>query len=512
VTEEVAQVFNLDGAHLHSYSDDDTTVVLAGWSRDGRTHLGAGTRLPLEGDNLVAQVFEAKRPVRMDDYADARGPIADLVRALGIRSAVGAPIVVDGRLWGVMVASSNGGPIPAGTELRIAAFAELAATAIANGETRRELERVAAEQAALRRVATIVAQGATPEDVFAAVSREIARVVEVAISALVRFEDHCTATVVAGFGEMGQWPIGSTWPLDDGDSVLARVYTTRRPARLDSYEHSTSALADLARRAGRTSSVGAPIMIDDCVWGAAVVSALTGRLPRGMEDRIESFADLIAVAISNAENRDALQASRARVVATADATRKRIERDLHDGLQQRLVSLALTAHRTASAGSADPNGMREQLTGIAGGLSEMLDDLREIARGIHPAILSEAGLGPALKALARRSAVHVDLDVQLDRRLEETTEAAAYYVTSEALANAVKHADATGVEVSVSDRDGVLALTISDDGVGGADPGGSGLTGLRDRVDALGGKMSVVSPPGEGTRIDVQLPIELPVG
>jgi signal transduction histidine kinase len=156
--------------------------------------------------------------------------------------------------------------------------------------------------------------------------------------------------------------------------------------------------------------------------------------------------------------------------------------------------------------------MREQLTGIAGGLSAMLDDLREIARGIHPAILSEAGLGPALKALARRSAVHVDLDVQLDRRLEETTEAAAYYVTSEALANAVKHADATGVEVSVSDRDGVLALTIRDDGVGGADPGGSGLTGLRDRVDALGGKMSVVSPPGEGTRIDVQLPIELPVG
>jgi signal transduction histidine kinase len=226
--------------------------------------------------------------------------------------------------------------------------------------------------------------------------------------------------------------------------------------------------------------------------------------------------ELAATAIANAQAREELQrvraeltAVRARVAATADETRRRIERDLHDGAQQRLVSLVL---RLRAAQASIPPGLGElhaELGGVAAGLTSALDELREYARGIHPAILAERGLGPALKSLARRSPVPVRLEVVTAVRLSEQAEAAVYYVVSEALANAAKHASASTVCVDVEAADGVVRLSVSDDGVGGADPArGSGLPGLRDRLEAIGGILIVQSRPGEGTRLIAELPAQ----
>jgi signal transduction histidine kinase len=214
----------------------------------------------------------------------------------------------------------------------------------------------------------------------------------------------------------------------------------------------------------------------------------------------------LGTAIANTQSRTELSASRARVITAADETRRRLERDLHDGIQQRLVTLALRA-RTIAATPGPGDEIQGELSGLADGIGNALDELREISRGVHPAILSEAGLGPALKTLARRSAVPVRLDLDLGSRPAEHLEEAAYYIASEALANAAKHARASVVELRVDGRDSGLTLWVRDDGIGGADPRrGSGITGLKDRVAALGGTISVLSPPGQGTTLHVQLP------
>jgi signal transduction histidine kinase len=230
-------------------------------------------------------------------------------------------------------------------------------------------------------------------------------------------------------------------------------------------------------------------------------------LPSGTEQRLTDFTDLVAMAVANAQSRAELMTSRARLVTASDEARRRIERDLHDGAQQRLVSLALGL-RSAATGFTGPEETRAEIEQIATELIELIDELREISRGIHPAILSESGLGPALRALARRSVVQVDLDARIDGRLPEVVEVAAYYVVSEMLTNAAKHAQATVVEVAADVSGGKLRLTVGDDGIGGADPAlGSGLVGLKDRLDALGGTFSVDSPPGGGTTVTCELPI-----
>jgi signal transduction histidine kinase len=232
-------------------------------------------------------------------------------------------------------------------------------------------------------------------------------------------------------------------------------------------------------------------------------------LPVGIENRMAEFTELVATAIANADSRAELAASRARVVAAADATRRRIERDLHDGAQQRLVSLGLELRAAEAAVPVELSELRTQLARTAQGLAGVVDELLEISRGIHPAILSRGGLGPALNMLARRSALHVELDVRTDRRLPSPVEVAAYYVVSEALTNAAKHARASVVHVRLEAVDSIAQLTIRDDGVGGADPGrGSGLIGLRDRIEALGGKIEVASPAGGGTSLLVSIPID----
>jgi signal transduction histidine kinase len=230
-------------------------------------------------------------------------------------------------------------------------------------------------------------------------------------------------------------------------------------------------------------------------------------LPFGTEGRLEDFTELLATAIANAESRSELAASRRRIVAASDEARRRIERDLHDGTQQRLVSLGLAARAAEANVPADRGDLRGELSRIAAGLSEAVAELQEFSRGIHPAILSERGLGPALRTLARRSSVPVDLDVTLNARFPEPIETAAYYVASEALANAMKHARASHVVISLAPGSGSLLLSIRDDGVGGADPArGSGLAGLTDRVEALGGSIRLDSVAGVGTHITVDLP------
>ena len=359
----------------------------------------------------------------------------------------------------------------------------------------------------LRRVATLVARAVQPGEVFAAVAEEIGHVLEVDHARVLRYESDATATVVAGWGDDRFSPVGSNWSLE-GESVLAQVFRTSRSARKDRFEHLPGDIADLARRLGTKSAVAAPIIIDDRLWGAAL-GASSGHLPAAAEGRIAHFADLIATAISNAETRSELTASRARVVAAADDTRRRLERDLHDGIQQRLVSLALKARATATATPEPSQEIQGELSMLADGLVAALDELREFSRGIHPAVLSEAGLAPALRELARHSAVPIALDLNLECGLDERLEVAAYYVASEALTNAVKHAQASVVELRLDCHDGALTLSIRDDGIGGADPSrGSGIIGLRDRAEALGGRISVVSLPGEGTTLHLQLPAD----
>jgi signal transduction histidine kinase len=365
---------------------------------------------------------------------------------------------------------------------------------------------LAEEQAALRRVATLVARGVQPGEVFAAVAEEIARVLDAESGDVLRYEPDGTATTVAASG--GMLRVGSTWSLD-GDSVTARVARTGRAARMDDYDQAAGEIAALARRFRGRASVGAPIVIDGRLWGAAVAGSTSGSLPVAAEDRIAKFTELIAIAILNAETRTELTASRARVVTAADETRRQIGRDLHDGLQQRLVALAITVRALETMTLRPADELRRELQLLGDGMRAALDELREISRGIHPAILSDGGLDAALKALARRSSVPIELDVNLDSRLDEPLEVAAYYVASEAITNAVKHAEASVIELQVDWSDGALVVSIRDDGIGGVDASrGSGIIGLRDRVHALGGTITVLSPPGEGTTLHVRLPAD----
>jgi signal transduction histidine kinase len=509
VAVEVAELFDVSLVGLFRYETDRAATLIAGAGK-GSAYLGRRWSLAADDESVVGSLARTGRPLRIDDYAPVMGAVTEEARELGIGAAAGVPVIVSGRVWGavILAAGHDHPPLPTDTLDRLAAFTDLMATAIANSDARAEIERLAEEQAALRRVATLVARGTPPEEVFAAVAEEIGQVLNAEAAAVIRFEADATGTVLATSGDASFWPIGSNWALE---GVAARVYRTRRPARMDGYGKASGELTEMARRIRGRSRVGAPIIIGDRLWGAALAVnfASGGALPTAAEERIANFADLITTAISNAETRTELTASRARVVTAADETRRRLERDLHDGIQQRLVSLAVRARTIGITTSGPAGGIQGELSLLADGLGAALDELREISHGIHPAILSEAGLGPALRTLARRSAVPVELELNLGARPGEHLEAAAYYVASEALTNAAKHAQASVVEMRVDGRDGGLALSVRDDGIGGADPRrGSGIIGLKDRVEALGGTISVLSPPGHGTTLHVQLPAE----
>jgi signal transduction histidine kinase len=374
-----------------------------------------------------------------------------------------------------------------------------------------ELRRIAEEQAALRQVATLVARGVPPPEVFSAVAAETGRVLRADCTAVARFEPDGSVTIVGSWAKPGAPglapPLGSRWPAEEA-SVSGRVQRTGRPAWMR-YETARGPASVWALEHGIRSSVGSPIIVEGRLWG--VISAFSGEAgpqPEGTEERLLAFTELVAMAVANTESRAQLAASRARVVAAADETRRRIERDLHDGTQQRLLSLALELRAAEARVPPEQRSLAQQWSQAAQGLTDVAEELREISRGLHPAMLEKGGLGPALRGLARRAGLPVELSMRVRGRLPERVEVTAYYVVSEALTNAAKHARASVVRVDVGMTDQVLRLLVQDDGVGGADPSrGSGLIGLSDRVEAVGGRIEITSPPGGGTSLQVTIPV-----
>jgi signal transduction histidine kinase len=366
------------------------------------------------------------------------------------------------------------------------------------------------EHAALRRIATLVAGEAASKRVFEQVTAEAARTIGAPAASLARFDTDDTVTFVGGWSESGAlaFPVDSRVPLE-GTSVLAAVRDSGEPQRIDRYEGRTGELVERFTSFGYDSATAAPVKLGAQVWGALVAAGRRNApLPPGSEARLTGFADLVAQALANADAYRKLAASRARIVEAGDIERQRFERNLHDGAQQRLVSLALKL-RLVKASLRDPNSAEAHLTEAEGELAQALDELRELARGIHPAILTDRGLAAALRALADRASLPVELSQLPDERLPDSIEAAIYYIVAEAITNVTKYAEATQASVAVERSNGVATVVVSDDGVGGAEPNsGSGLVGLADRVEALGGRLRVDSPPGRGTCITAKIPCD----
>ncbi|GAA1282750.1 hypothetical protein GCM10009609_54220 [Pseudonocardia aurantiaca] len=506
-----------------------TNVHLLLWDDDGHDWL-----LPAPGgDGGAAQIggtgHENAVPMSVLRYAQRTGEPLVVADATGDDrfardpyftdldrcSLLALPILSRGALRAVLLLENRliRGAFTTGRLDAIQLIAGQLAVSLDNAQLYAEYRRIADEQAALRRVATLVARAAPPEEVFAAVTAEAARQLPADHANLLRYEPDGAVTFVAARDA----PIIGTRARLGGRNIATLVFETGQPARLDDYADASGATADLGQEWGFRAAVGAPIRVAGRLWGVMIAgSRREESLPPDTEERLAGFTELVATAIANAETQAQLTASRARIVAAADQARRRIERDLHDGTQQRLVFLALQLRAAQTAVPPEACDLEAQLDDLAAEATSALDELRELARGIHPSILAEGGLRPALKTLARRSAVPAELDVRVDGRLPEQIEVATYFVVSEALTNAAKHAHASVVHVEVDTGqggDGVLQVRVRDDGRGGASfAHGSGLVGLKDRVEALGGRFGVQSVPGAGTTVQAELPLRAVCG
>jgi PAS domain S-box-containing protein len=439
--------------------------------------------------------------VHPDDLDALRGEIAQLARGESLAQVETRAVRADGE---VLTLEWSARPVAEDGLIYVAAR-----DITERRRTERALELLVSEQAALRRVATLVARDASPGDVLDAVVGEVRRLLHADSTRLLRYEGDEAALVVAGDSEPGsEMEVGTRVPLV-GDNLPETVLRSAQAARQHVVEDARGPVVGRVRRVVMRVGVGAPVSVEGRVWGVMIAAWKDDvALPRDTEERMSQFTELIAVAISNAEGRTQLAASRARIVTTADETRRRIERDLHDSTQQRLVALGLELRAAEAALPPELADLKDWIASAAAGTAEILEEVQEISRGIHPAILTTGGLAPALRTLARRSAVPVDLDLKLAGRLPEAVEAAVYFVVSEALTNAAKHARASVVEVAVEAPNGAVELVVDDDGVGGADASrGSGLVGLRDRVEALGGSIEIHSVAESGTSLRVMIPI-----
>jgi signal transduction histidine kinase len=473
VTEEVGRLLETDLASMVRYEIADTLTVVAAWDAAAEP-----------------------APVAQHQWIESEG-------------TVGAPIVVDGRAWGaLLVHSTQRGTLPADTESRLENFTELVGTAMANAGAREEVRRLAEEQAALRRVATLVARESSPDEVFAAVTEEVGRLMPIEDTTMFRFEDDNTVSVVAEWGERDVvLNVGTRLSLE-GDNVTTRVLRTGRPARMDDYTQATGSIGDYARdTAPVRSAIGIPIVVDGQLWGAlAAASRQPAPMPEGTESRIAKFTELVATAIANVQARADLAASRARIVDATDEERRRVVRDLHDGAQQRLVHTVITLKLARQAiersDAAAPALVAEALDQAQQATAE----LRELAHGILPAVLSRGGLRAGVHALASRTPVPVDVGVSVGR-LPPAVESTAYFMVAEALTNVAKHAHAGRAEVTARVEDGTLRVQVRDDGVGGARPDGTGLVGLTDRLAVLDGQLRVESPADGGTLVAATIPL-----
>ena len=517
VTQEVGQLLGATRADMIRFDQQrDQALIVGVWGRGDSdvTELGRWMS-PVQGGPTRA-VWESGQTMRFEPD----GPVSDRLRArlhtMGVSSTVVAPVSLSGRVWGAISIWVTEGRLPAETEERIARFTSLVSTALANAEAREELlaslverKQREDEQAALRRVAVSVASEERPESVFEKVAAEVGRVLGADRASILRFDPETDDALVVGVwgeDEADADMIGRRMKVDRGPYQTMRELG--RPLRLDLVDAElTPVLRRRLEAEGVTSVVVAPVAVSGLPWGAVAVSVTEGSLPAETEERIGPFTSLIATALANAEAREELLASRARIVEAGDAERRRLERNLHDGAQQRLVSLSLSLRLAQAKLASDAHAADEILSGASVELALALEELRELARGIHPAVLTDRGLGPALESLADRTPIPVELERLPADRLPPPVEAAAFYVVSEALANVTKYAEASSVSVSVAQEDGYAVVEVSDDGVGGADPHvGSGLRGLSDRVAALEGRLAIVSPPGAGTRIRAEIP------
>ena len=518
VSDELARCLNVDTAAMFRFEPDGTVVLLGGYTNEKKTTAGVGRGLSLEGDRIAATVLRDGRRAPMETHENVAGAVAARLRNLGLHSPIVAPIIVDNRAWGLLVVGSSAGEaLPQQAESWVKDLADLVATAIANAAASDELEasreRIAAlasQQEALRRVATLVARGAGPEECFAAVAEETARCLNVDKAEVFRYEDDGSAIAVACHASSGtaHIPIGERVTTEDA-VIATELFRTGRASRMDGNEHAPDSVDSRLRDLGLGSVAGAPIVVDGRVWGMVVVGSTRAKsLPANTNQRIAEFADLVATSIAACTTRAELIASRARIVAASDEARRRLERDLHDGAQQRLVTTRLKLRAAAEDVPDGLDALKNGLAEVASDLTDATNELQEISRGIHPAILSKGGLAPALRTLADRSAIPATVEIEIEGPMPDLVEVGAYYIVAEALTNAAKHSHATEVIVSAHDEDANLHLSVTDNGIGGANAGkGSGLVGLNDRVEALGGKMTITSIPGRGTSLNVTIPV-----
>ena len=516
ITVSASELFEVPFASLLRYGSDEKATMVAGCSACSG-FVGQTWAVPADDPGIVRTVVRSRQPARIEDHSGVHGPLGEAARSLGIGSVVGVPVVVDGSVWGVLAigAAQDGPPLPADASDRLVGFTELVTTALINAETRDSLHRLADEQAALRRVATLAARESSSPEILEAIAEEAARILEVDAIGVLRFEPNDTATLVA----QSETP----WdPVPRARVLRSRVRTSSpRCFALDWPPGWTT---------GRVPRVRSPPWLVS--WVCAPPSPLRSRSMDGSGARWSpprtkaslcwpiqsrdswSSPNCSRLRSRTRRRREALIASRARIVAAGDEARRRIERNLHDGTQQRLVAICFNVETVRESIPADQQEAQSGLKRLRHDLEAVIEDVRELSQGLHPAILSQAGLGPSLQALARRSPIPVKLGISVCDRPSESTETAAYYVISEALANAAKHARASEISVAVTTSGTEIRAIIEDDGCGGADVGaGSGLLGLIDRIEALGGRFALDSPPGRGTRISIEMPLTAePIG
>lgn len=502
VAVEASHMLRVGAVSLIRYDPDTELFTKIFGTHGDRAAVPDGVSWPVEDCPEGELVLKTRRPGRIDDWTFLPGQVAARHRDQGFGQAVAAPIILDGAFWGHIAAFGEADDIlPASCENKLADFTQLMASAIANAQARDELRGLAAQQgAALRRVATLVAQRALSSTIFSAVAAEAGRALRVDRVDVGRCHKDGSVRLLGSTARERPNPDGQL--SEYGMAVTNTVLDTGHAARIDNLQATVATGGDAEPF---ETAVGAPIVVDGKLWGVLVVLA-DKRLSDDTETRLIDFTHLVASSIAIVQTRNDLIASRARIVTASDDARRRIERNLHDGIQQRVVSLGLSL-RAVRTRSALPPDIKTGLDEVAHDLDSLLEEIQIFSQGLHPALLSRSGLGPSLRALARRSPVPVRLDV-VDTRLAEPLEIAVYYVVSEAVANATKHAHCSEVSVLVEADDKEVRAEVVDDGVGGAILGrGSGLRGLVDRVEALGGTLSMVSPPDRGTRVSISLPI-----
>jgi signal transduction histidine kinase len=503
ITSEVARLFEGHTANTMRW-EGDTIRVIGDWVEQEVRPGYTGRVFTFGGDTITARIVSSGSPARIDSVEDLNTDFArERWAELGIHASIGAPIIVDGKVWGVITTSRRtpDDPFPLGAEHRLGDFAALVAQAISNSEARRQVASLLEEQAALRRVATLVAAGRPQPEVLESVTREAGLLYNASAVNLVKWEGvHDEVVVVAAWSDGTEPSVGpgALYHPAPGSASL-RVLETGLPCRTE----------ETSPELGDRFVIAAPVIVN-----ARLLGALTAHrpgedpFPAGAEIRLRNFSDLAAQSIANEQAHEEMRASRARIMRAADAAREKLERNLHDGAQQRLVAVSISLRLALSKLAESPTEAHSLLSAASDELTQAMEELRELARGIHPSVLTERGLGPAIQVLASRAPLPVTVENELDERLPSSVEAAAYYVVSESLTNVAKYAEASQVAVRVCCQNGDAHVEVVDDGIGGADASrGTGLRGLADRVEALDGQLGVESPSSGGTRVWAKIPL-----